>query len=136
MGSLDPAKILMILVVVLIVLGPDRLPKVARQLGALWKEVTRIRQEVHDEVRAAMPDLDLPSVPHLPSVRGTLTGFLTDATPPSRAGDAEGAAAEEASVTGDEASTVTAGTGRVEASRSTHPELGDFAPSSDDPSMN
>ncbi len=88
MGSLDPAKILMILVVVLIVLGPERLPKVARQLGAAWHEVTRIRQEVSDEVRAVMPDLDLTSIPRIPSVRGTLTGLLTDPSPATKPAEA------------------------------------------------
>ena len=33
---LSPAKLLVILVVALVVLGPDKLPKVARQIGGLW----------------------------------------------------------------------------------------------------
>ena len=80
----------MILVIILIVMGPERLPKLARQLGAAWHEVTRIRQEVSDEVRSVMPELDLTSIPRIPSVRGTLSGFLTDASSPAKPGDSAG----------------------------------------------
>jgi Sec-independent protein translocase protein TatA len=123
-GSLDPAKILMILVVILIVLGPERLPKVARQLGAAWHEITRIRQEVTDEVRAVMPDLDLSSIPRIPSVRGTLTGLITEPTSAEKA-----ATARAAEATG-------ADTGGPAPADSTRPVLGDFSPPVDDPSMN
>jgi Sec-independent protein translocase protein TatA len=121
-GSLDPAKILMILVVILIVLGPERLPKAARQLGAAWHEITRIRQEVTDEVRAVMPDLDLSSIPRIPSVRGTLTGLITEPT------SAEKAAAAAAAPDADARDLAPAD--------SIRPVLGDFSPPVDDPSMN
>jgi len=121
-GSLDPAKILMILVVILIVLGPERLPKAARQLGAAWHEITRIRQEVTDEVRAVMPDLDLSSIPRIPSVRGTLTGLITEPT------SAEKAAAAAAAPDADARALAPAD--------SIRPVLGDFSPPVDDPSMN
>ncbi|MGB9112265.1 MAG: twin-arginine translocase TatA/TatE family subunit, partial [Acidimicrobiales bacterium] len=82
LGNLDPAKILVILVLVLVLVGPEKLPKVARTLGAAWREFARVRQEVVDEVRAALPDTeDLPRIPRIPSVRGTLTGFISDASP-------------------------------------------------------
>ena len=55
--NLDPAKLLVILVLILVVLGPERLPRVARQLGGAWREVTRVRDQVTTEVRNAMPDL-------------------------------------------------------------------------------
>jgi len=75
MGSLDPAKILVILLVALIVLGPERLPRVARQMGAMWHELSRLRDKVEDEVRGAIPDLDLPAIPKMP--KGGVTGYLT-----------------------------------------------------------
>jgi hypothetical protein len=75
MGGLDPAKILMILLVAVIVLGPERLPKAARQLGAAWRELTRVRERLEAEVRSALPDIDLPAIPAMP--RGGLTGYLT-----------------------------------------------------------
>ncbi len=75
MGALDPEKILMILVVALIVLGPERLPKVARQLGGAWRQLVSYREKVEAEVRAAIPDLDLPRIPRNPTA--AVTGFIT-----------------------------------------------------------
>ena len=66
MGGLDPAKILVILIIALIVLGPDRLPTAARQLGGAWRELNRLREKFEEEVRAAVPDLDLPKIPTSP----------------------------------------------------------------------
>lgn len=108
----------MILVIVLVVVGPERLPKVARTLGAAWHEFARVRQEVADEVRAALPATDdLPRFPRIPSVRGTLTGLIseTPSVTPSASGDQDGNGAA-------------APAGRV--------ATGAFTPSADDPSMN
>ncbi|MGO8877844.1 MAG: twin-arginine translocase TatA/TatE family subunit [Acidimicrobiales bacterium] len=74
MGGLDPAKILIVLLVAVIVLGPERLPKAARQLGSAWRELTKLRDRLESEVRSAMPDLDLPKLPVMPA-RG-ITGYL------------------------------------------------------------
>jgi sec-independent protein translocase protein TatB len=54
---LDPAKLLVVLIVALIVLGPDKLPGVARQAGAAWGELRRFRQRLETEVRGTFPDL-------------------------------------------------------------------------------
>jgi len=54
---LDPAKLLVVLVVAVIVLGPDKLPKVARQIGALWGDFRRMRERLESEVRGNFPDL-------------------------------------------------------------------------------
>src|ERR1022692_2986440 len=54
---LDPAKLLVILIVALVVLGPDKLPTVARQMGAAWGELRRFRQRLETEVRGTFPDL-------------------------------------------------------------------------------
>ena len=54
---LSPTKVLVILVVALIVLGPDKLPGVARRVGALWSDVHRWRASVEREVRDTFPDL-------------------------------------------------------------------------------
>src|SRR5579884_384509 len=54
MLSLSPAKML---VVALVVLGPEKLPGVARQLGALWGDLRRWRARLESEVRGAFPDL-------------------------------------------------------------------------------
>ncbi len=84
MFNLDPAKLLVILVIALIVLGPDRLPRLARQLGAAWRELTRVRDQVTDEVRAAIPEVEVPRVRYQP---GSIRQFLT--SPSDRTGDVE-----------------------------------------------
>lgn len=57
MLSLSPAKIVVVLVIALIVLGPDKLPGVARQLGALWGDLRKWRARLESEVRDVFPDL-------------------------------------------------------------------------------
>jgi Sec-independent protein translocase protein TatA len=104
MGGLDPAKIFLILVIALIVVGPERLPGAARQLGGAWRELNRLREKFEQEVRSAVPNLDLPRIPTNPSraVTGYLTNLVTGhddqkssaadvSTTNSRPGDAEGA---------------------------------------------
>jgi sec-independent protein translocase protein TatB len=54
---LSPPKLLVILVIALIVLGPDKLPSTARRIGALWSDVKRWRAHLEGEVRASFPDL-------------------------------------------------------------------------------
>ncbi|MHB1988326.1 MAG: twin-arginine translocase TatA/TatE family subunit [Acidimicrobiales bacterium] len=81
MGGLDPAKLLVILVLALVLIGPERLPRAARQVGAFWREFTQFRERLEDQVRSAMPDLDLPKIPVIPrsGVTGYLTGMMRDA---------------------------------------------------------
>jgi len=57
MLSLSPAKLLVVLVIALIVLGPEKLPQVARQLGAAWGDLRRFRTRLENDVRGAFPDL-------------------------------------------------------------------------------
>ena len=57
MTFLSPAKLLVILVVVLVVLGPDKLPKVARQIGGLWGDFRKLRHRLESEVRGTFPDM-------------------------------------------------------------------------------
>jgi len=57
MPFLSPAKLLVVLVVALFVLGPDRLPKVARQVGGLWRDLRALRQKLEADVRGSFPDL-------------------------------------------------------------------------------
>lgn len=71
MWNLGPEKILVVLVVALVVLGPDKLPQAARNVGKAYQELRRIagglRAEVEEvfaeplrEVRSA---IDEPSRP-------------------------------------------------------------------------
>jgi sec-independent protein translocase protein TatB len=55
--NLDPGKLLLIGVVAIIILGPDRLPQVARQIGGTWRTFNNFRQKMEAEVRSNMPDL-------------------------------------------------------------------------------
>lgn len=54
---LSPAKLLIILVIALVVLGPDKLPKMAKQIGSLWGDFRRFREKLESEVRGNLPDL-------------------------------------------------------------------------------
>lgn len=82
MLNLDPAKLLVILVIALVVLGPERLPAVARQMAALIRELNRVRDQVRDEVRSALPDVDLPKIPKIPSARGAIAGLFEEPKSP------------------------------------------------------
>jgi sec-independent protein translocase protein TatB len=55
--NLDPAKLLVIAVVAVILLGPDKLPQVARQVGAAWRSFSEFRHKMESEVRSSIPDL-------------------------------------------------------------------------------
>lgn len=73
MLTISPAKILVVLVVALIVLGPEKLPGMARQAGAFLGEIRRFRDRVESEMRNVMPEgMPLPTE----IVRSPL-GFLT-----------------------------------------------------------
>jgi TatA/E family protein of Tat protein translocase len=57
MFSLSPMKIFVIVAVVVLLLGPDKLPEVAHKLGTTWQSLRRFQQRVETEVREALPDL-------------------------------------------------------------------------------
>jgi Sec-independent protein translocase protein TatA len=57
MLNLDPSKLLIIAVVAVILLGPDRLPRVARQVGDAWRTFTEYRHRMESQVRQSIPDL-------------------------------------------------------------------------------
>ncbi len=90
MGGLDPSKLLVILVLALVILGPERLPKAARQIGAFWRDFNLFRERLEQEVRSALPDVDLPPIPRMPArgITGYLTGMMQEADRGSEAGGA------------------------------------------------
>lgn len=57
MFNLDPGKLIVIAVVAIILLGPDKLPQVARQVGGAWRTFNDFRHRMEAEVRSTMPDL-------------------------------------------------------------------------------
>jgi Sec-independent protein translocase protein TatA len=48
---------MVIVAVVMVLLGPDKLPEVARKLGASWRALKNLQERVESEVRSAIPDL-------------------------------------------------------------------------------
>jgi TatA/E family protein of Tat protein translocase len=57
MFGVNPIKIMVIVVVILLLLGPDKLPEVAHKLGTSWRAMKRLQERVESEVREALPDL-------------------------------------------------------------------------------
>jgi Sec-independent protein translocase protein TatA len=57
MFLLSPEKLLVVLVVAMLVVGPERLPKLARQAGALWKEFHGLRARLEREAKEVFPDM-------------------------------------------------------------------------------
>lgn len=55
--SLSPIKLLVIAAVIMLLMGPDKLPDVAHKLGAAWRTVKKLQERVEAEVREAIPDL-------------------------------------------------------------------------------
>jgi len=48
---------MVIVAVVLLLLGPDKLPEVAHKLGSSWRALKRLQERVEAEVREVIPDL-------------------------------------------------------------------------------
>lgn len=63
MGNLDPAKIAIVLVVALVVLGPEKLPGFTRQMGAWWGEFQRIKARLQAEVNGAVGQINNVAAP-------------------------------------------------------------------------
>jgi TatA/E family protein of Tat protein translocase len=72
--NLDPTKLLIIAVVAVILLGPDKLPQVARQAGAAWRSFNDFRRRMEAEVRTSIPDL--PSTNDLARLARSPTALL------------------------------------------------------------
>lgn len=68
MGNLGGGEILVLLLLGLLVLGPQRLPVVGRQVGRLLTEVRRMTRGFQEELRVALED---PVVEATARTRGT-----------------------------------------------------------------
>lgn len=107
MFDLSPEKILIIGILALIVLGPDRLPSYARRAGQVLAQVKQMSGGLQQEMRSALAEprqvlddarqeLGLGSVPRVPNVRravlDTLTGGAVETTSraPSSSADPAG----------------------------------------------
>jgi Tat protein translocase TatB subunit len=77
--SLGPTEILVVLVVALLVLGPDKLPSAARQMGKFYRELRSLTSSVKTQVEDALEiDTDGPRRPKAPD---------GDVTPPPPGAD-------------------------------------------------
>lgn len=56
MGSIGPSEVLIVLLVALIVLGPNRLPDAARQVGRALAELRRLSAGFQEEIRGAFEE--------------------------------------------------------------------------------
>ncbi len=111
MPFLSPAKLLVILVVALVVLGPDKLPRVAKQVGGLWGDFRRFRERLEADVRGTFPEL--PSSDRIAQAVRSPLSFLDDlAASDSNENDAMGTT----SVTMDESESAEERDGVVEPS--------------------
>ena len=61
MPSLGPAEILVVLVIALLVFGPDKMPEIARQVGKGMREFKRVQQHLKSELRDVVSEFDAPS---------------------------------------------------------------------------
>jgi sec-independent protein translocase protein TatA len=61
MPSLGPAEILVILVVALLVFGPNKMPEIAKQVGKGFREFRRVQQHLKSELRDVVAEFDAPS---------------------------------------------------------------------------
>src|ERR1700761_7649456 len=94
MLNLDPGKLLVIGVVAIILLGPDRLPQVARQLGGAWRSFNEFRHRMESEVRNTMPDLPPTSeIARLARSPSALLNHLSNMSPEEK-GDSDGVDAD------------------------------------------
>lgn len=62
MPQLSPIEILVIIMVALVVFGPEKLPHIARQIGRAASELRRMASEVKDEFQDVL-DLNLDDEP-------------------------------------------------------------------------
>jgi Tat protein translocase TatB subunit len=88
--SLGPGEILIVLVVALIVLGPDKLPQAARNIAKVYRDVRNFSNSVRTQVEDALEldDSSPPRKPEGPSKDGgsnpanpDLSGFTLVDTP-------------------------------------------------------
>jgi Tat protein translocase TatB subunit len=71
MFGISSAEVMVILLVALVVLGPDRLPIVARKVGQVLGEVRKVSSGFEAEMRTAMFEAERPTHPPPRSDRAT-----------------------------------------------------------------
>lgn len=91
MPSLGPAEILVVLVIALLVFGPNKMPEIAKQVGKGFREFRRVQQHLRSELRDVVAEFDAPAssaaveqqaVPMLPPKDETTTPSDDSGMPP------------------------------------------------------
>lgn len=86
MFNVSGPEFLIVLVVALIVLGPDKLPDALRKAGRLFAEVRRITSGLQDELRDALNEATaIPSTPDAPPAPPAEAERQPEPTPPAGA---------------------------------------------------
>jgi len=75
MGNIGSGEVLVILVLGLLVLGPERLPEFARKIGSFLKEAKRMSRSFQEELRSAVED---PDIENKARAQGALLSQETD----------------------------------------------------------
>src|SRR5207244_9217866 len=88
MPSLGPAEILVVLVIALLVFGPNKMPDIARQVGKGFREFKRVQQHLKSELRDVVSEFDAPSTPSAGPDPVPMLPPKDDATPPTTVADA------------------------------------------------
>jgi sec-independent protein translocase protein TatB len=83
MFNVGAGEIMVILLIALIVLGPDKLPDAARKVGNVMGELRRMSQGFQDEMKSAFDDVSRP--PDVP--RAPLESVKDDDVPQSKPDD-------------------------------------------------
>lgn len=86
MGSIGGPEILIVLLVALLVLGPNRLPHAARQVGRAVAEFRRVTSDFQSEVRNAIAE----PVITRPPLADPVEPKADEAAPPTAASDRDG----------------------------------------------
>jgi sec-independent protein translocase protein TatA len=114
MPSLGPAEILVIMVIALLVFGPDKMPDIARQVGRGFREFRRVQNHLKAELRDVVSEFDsadddqetgtpapaatgdpVPSLPPLNADGTDLPATENGAETPTQAAAAQSAASTE-----------------------------------------
>jgi sec-independent protein translocase protein TatB len=132
MLSLSPIKIMVIVAVALLLLGPDKLPDVAHKLGSSWRALKRLQEKVEAEVREAIPDL--PSTSDIVRIARSPVNMLNQLADRADARDVQASDDEAPSAAGGAAGPSTATTSPPYVPPPV--KRTDVAPSPPDPSLN
>ena len=68
-SSVGPLELLLILAVVLILFGPERLPEVARNLGRMLAQFRRASDDLKGQIMRLDQDVDRPNSPNVGSIK-------------------------------------------------------------------